>query len=260
VHPDHFRQNGPARIVTFSTSTGTRNFTLGQQDDKLIFRLRTTKTDLNGYAPEVELGPLPPGGPRHVVVTYRPGDMLFYVDGKLVRRDQRVQGNFSNWSEHQFLFGDELDGARDWAGTLEGVAIFRRALSADEVRHDFEQYHNLTSARPPAPRIEVEAELLAQSPLPTLDEIKPYRSALVVYKYRVKKAISGKLPEPEVLVAHWALLDGRPEAVTQTKPGAVARLTLEPLERNAQLQRMVRKDAFESDDDLTRPRYYDARP
>jgi hypothetical protein len=246
--------------VTYSNTAGERNFTLGQQDDKLIFRLRTTKTNLNGVAPEVELGRLSAEGPKHVAVTYRPGELLYYGDGKLLHRDQRIQGDFSNWSEQQLLFGDEFNGERKWAGTLEGVAIFNRALSPDEVRQDFEQYGNLVQARPPVARIEVTAKLLAKSPVPTLDEVKPYRGALMTCKYEVLKVLSGQLPAKQVLVSHWALLDAQPQAVVALKPGAEVKLALETSEQNPQLQRYVCKDGFDSDDEILLPRYYDVTP
>ena len=49
-------QSGPARIISYSLNPEQRNFTLGQQKNSLIFRLRTTETDLNGVFPfnEVE--------------------------------------------------------------------------------------------------------------------------------------------------------------------------------------------------------------
>jgi hypothetical protein len=260
VRPGHFPQNGPARIVTFSSTALERNFTLGQQEDRLIFRLRTTKTNLNGVAPEVELGRLSADGPRHIVVTYRPGELLYYGDGKLLHRDQRIQGDFSNWSEQQLLFGDEFNGERKWAGTLEGVAIFNRALSPDEVRQDFERYRNVVEARPPVARIEVTAKLIAKSPVPTRDEVKPYRGALMTCKYEVLKVLSGQLPAKQVLVSHWALLDAQPQAVVALKPGAEVKLALEPSEQNPQLQRYVCKDGFDSDDELLLPRYYDVTP
>ncbi len=261
LRPDHLKQQGPARIVTFSSSANERNFTLGQQDDRLIFRLRTPATGVNGVNPEVALCRLDSTAPRHVAVTYRPGELVCYLDGKEVYRGRDVQGDFSNWSPQHLLFGDEWDGARDWAGALEGVAIFSRALGAEEIRRDAAQYRHLVESLPAAQGIAVEAELVARSPLPTMEEIKPYRSALAVYKYRV----SGEVPKAlggqrEVLVAHWALLDGRPEPIGGWQPGKKVRLALEPVERNAQLQRYVTKDAFDSDDDLARPRYYDVRP
>jgi hypothetical protein len=261
VAPDHLKQAGPARIVTFSSSANERNFTLGQQDDRLVLRLRTPATGVNGVNPEVSLCRLDSTAPRHVAVTYRPGEMACYLDGKEVYRGHDVQGDFSNWSPQHFLLGDEWDGARDWAGTLEGVAIFNRALDAEEVRRDAAHYSHLLQARSAAPRITVDAELVARSPLPTLEEIKPYRSALAVYKYRV----TGNLPdalvgERDLLVAHWALLDGQPEPIGGWQPGMKTQLVLEPVEHNAQLQRYVTKDGFDSDDDLARPRYYDVRP
>ena len=201
------------------------------------------------------------GQPQHVAVTYRPGEMVGYLNGNEVYRHGDVKGDFSNWSPHHLLLGDEWNGARDWGGALEGVAIFSRALSSDEVRRDAAEYLRHVRSRAAAPRFAIDAELVGRSPLPTLDEIKPYRSALVVYKYRV----AGPTPEPlagqsDVLVAHWALLDGHPEPIADWQPGMKARLLLEPAERNPQLQRFVTKDEFDDEDDLARPRYYDVRP
>lgn len=261
IEPDDLKQNGPARIVTFSSSPGERNFTLGQQDDRLIFRLRTPATGLNGVQPEVSLCHIAAGQPQHVAVTYRPGEMVAYLNGSQVYRGGEVKGDFSNWSPHHLLVGDEWDGARDWGGALEGVAIFSRALSAEEVGRDAAEYLRLIKSRPAPQRIAVDAELVARSPLPTLDEIKPYRSALVVYKYRITGATPEALAgQSDVLVTHWALLDGRIEPIADWQPGTKTRLLLEPVERNPQLQRFVTKDEFDGEEDLARPRYYDAHP
>lgn len=261
IEPDDLKQNGPARIVTFSSSAGERNFTLGQQDDRLIFRLRTPSTGLNGVQPEVSLCHVAAGRPQHVAVTYRPGEMLAYLNGNAVFQSAEVKGDFSNWSPQHLLLGDEWDGARDWRGAVEGVAIFSRALSADEIRQDAAEYLNVVKSRPAAQPITVDVELVGRSPLPTLEEIKPYRSALAVYKYRLVGAVPEALAgQKDILVAHWALLDGRPEPIGNWQPGMKARLLLEPVERNPQLQRFVTKDEFDGEDDLARPRYYDARP
>lgn len=261
ITPDHLKQNGPARAVTFSSNAGERNFTLGQQGDRLVLRLRTPSTGNNGVNPEVSLCRVAAGRPQHVAVTYRPGETVCYLDGKQVYRGRDVQGDLSNWSPQHLLLGDEWDGGRDWAGAIEGVAIFSRALGAEEIRRDAIQYLHLVKSRPSVPQIAVEAKLLARSPLPTMKEIKPYRSALAVFKYRVVGSPPAELDgEREILVVHWALLDGRTEPIAGWKPGMKTRLLLEPAERNPQLQRFVTKDAFDSDDDLICPRYYDVRP
>ena len=260
LQPDHLNQTGPARIVTYSSNAGSRNFTLGQERDKLIFRLRTPNAGGNGVNPESTLCSISAGSPLHVAVTYRPGELIAYVDGKEVYRGKNVQGDFSNWEPQHLLLGDEFDGQRDWSGTLEGVAIYNRVLHSSEIQRNAGQYHSLLRSRKQAPQIDVKAKLVAKSPAPTLDEIKPYRSALMVCKYRVEQAIRGKLADKEIFVAQWALLDGQQQPVTGLKPGAEVRLTIESYEDNRQLQRFVVKDDFDGDNDLLAPRYYDATP
>ena len=48
------KQVGPARIVTLSGGTNRRNFTLGQEGENLVFRLRTPLAGDNGTPPELE--------------------------------------------------------------------------------------------------------------------------------------------------------------------------------------------------------------
>ncbi|MFO7901438.1 MAG: LamG-like jellyroll fold domain-containing protein [Pirellulaceae bacterium] len=48
IAPATKAQAGPARIVTLSRDHGTRNFTLGQDEDAYEMRLRTTATSANG--------------------------------------------------------------------------------------------------------------------------------------------------------------------------------------------------------------------
>jgi hypothetical protein len=260
IHPDRLDQTGPAQIITFSSSALSRNFTLGQERDKLIFRLRTPRTGDNGYNPEVTVCPIPDGPPLHVVITYRPGQLMGFINGQEVYRGESVQGDFASWAPHHLLFGDEFDGSRDWAGTLEGVAIYNRALEPDEVQRNAAEYRKLLESRKPVPQIEISAKLMAKSPVPTLAEIKPYREALMVCKYQVTHVHHGSLPEKEVLVTQWALLDGQPQAVASLNPGADVGLVLEPAEDNPQLKRFVCKDGFDGDRELLLPRYFDATP
>jgi outer membrane protein assembly factor BamB len=130
--PANVTQDGPARIVTFSADAYRRNFTLGQERDSLVLRLRTPQTGENGMNPEVALTRLAPGRRVHVVVSYSPGRLACYVDGRRVLDTDRVQGDFANWEAMHLLFGDEWQDARQWSGTLSGVAIYSRALGADE--------------------------------------------------------------------------------------------------------------------------------
>ena len=57
--PSRTKQSGPARIFSFSKDGFKRNFTIGQEGDQLLLRLRTTRTGENGMKPQTMLGRLP---------------------------------------------------------------------------------------------------------------------------------------------------------------------------------------------------------
>jgi len=126
-------QQGPARIVSFSSDPRSRNFTLGHDGAELVMRLRTPQTGPNGTNPQLTLCRAPVARLAHVTVTYSPGNLRCYVNGKRVMLSSRVRGDFSNWSEAHLLLGDEWSGERDWDGRLGSVAIFALELTPVQV-------------------------------------------------------------------------------------------------------------------------------
>ena len=132
------QQFGPARIVTFSSNANSRNFTLGHEGDHLILRLRTPRTGNNGSPPETKLAAVTEGTPQHVVVTYGDGLLNCFVNGKRVVEDLKLRGDFSNWGKHHLLLGDEYDGKRDWAGSVQRLGLYSRALDAVEIQERYE--------------------------------------------------------------------------------------------------------------------------
>jgi len=144
-------QSGPARIVSWSADESRRNFTLGQEKDRLVFRLRTTDTDLNGtpclYAP----GIFTPGKSQHITLTYDGQKVQLYLDGNPAVT-HLLTGRFVNWSRRYFLMaGNERIGTRPWNGELYRIALYNRALSSNEVRQCFARYGTGEEARPEVP-------------------------------------------------------------------------------------------------------------
>ncbi|MDA1191881.1 MAG: PKD domain-containing protein, partial [Candidatus Poribacteria bacterium] len=254
ITTDSLSQEGPARIVSFSTNGNARNFTLGQQGSQLVIRLRTPQTGDNGTNPEATLFAIEAGTPTHVVVTYTPGKLVAYKNGVKVVESNSVTGDFRNWSAQHLVFGDEYQDDRDWHGSIEGVAIYNRALDANEARLNYENYQVIVNGRLPLPRVEVEGKLVARSDVPSLEQINPYREALVVYEYEVDKVFFGNPTVHKVRVAHWAILDGETQSVGNLKPGATAHLVLEPFEENPQLEQFYISDTL--DFDLDTPLFY----
>ncbi len=252
--PDNVTQAGPARIVTLSADPGQRDFTLGQDAQQLIMRLRTPRTGRNGTNPQMPFGKLVPGKPVHVVVTYKPGRLVAFINGQKVLDTDAVQGDFSNWQPYELLFGNEGTGDRDWMGTLSHVAIYARALSDEEAM----AASSYLPARADVPYSKVRVKLLARSQLPTLQQILPYRGALVNSEFEVLETLEGKPLSGRIRVAQWSLLDGRQLPLAPAKPGEEAVLTLEPFEANEQLRSIMLNDTLEPDWDV--PQYYDVNP
>jgi len=132
-------QTGPARIVSYSLDSGKRNFTLGQSNKKLIMRLRTTESDLNGVKPHTEVdGVFGSSEPQHFVVTYDFSEQGIFVNGKIRLRSKIPGGKFTNWDPSYYLvLGNEATGNRPWRGKIFYVAIYDRALSNQEIHKSY---------------------------------------------------------------------------------------------------------------------------
>ncbi|MFO7535247.1 MAG: LamG domain-containing protein, partial [Kiritimatiellia bacterium] len=250
IRPADLKQGGPARIVSLSNDPANRNFTLGQEGNRLIMRLRTPRTGVNGASPEAPLFSLDSTQAVHVLVTYRDGRLTCYRDGVEVMTTDRVKGDLSNWSKGHLIFGDEYTADRDWSGRLEGIAIYARELDAAEARRNAALYRGIHEARPAVPTYSVIGRVVALSRIPTLIEIAPYRDALVCHEYEIVE------PQPDGLslggrirVGRWAILNGQAIASAQVRVGTTARLLLEPFARNRQVERLVMADTLDPDFD-----------
>src|SRR5690606_38543595 len=107
------QQSGPARIVTLSKDSGSRNFTLGQNNDRFEVRLRTTASDGNGQPALTSPAQYVTTARTHVVFTFdHEGTGRLFVNGEFVS-DHALGGDFSNWDDSfQLALGNELSGDR----------------------------------------------------------------------------------------------------------------------------------------------------
>ena len=146
VRPANAKQDGPARMVTLSGGSSDRNFTLGQEGDKVEVRLRTTKTSGNGIpslnSPGRSLAPRL----THIVYTRnRGGRARLFLNGKQ-QAEKRVPGAMANWNgKYRLALANELSSDRPWLGTFHLVAIYSRDLSVGEVAQHFKAGVNARS-------------------------------------------------------------------------------------------------------------------
>lgn len=152
VEADNIFQSGPSRIVTYSSSTGQRGFTLGHEKAEFRVRIRTSVTNGNGTSNptgEISMGlsapAFPTSGPTQLAAVWdgETGTAQAYVDADLVDEQEHLDDMEDpaelEWETDverlalgdEFWSGDEED--RIWEGLLHEVAIFDSALSATEI-------------------------------------------------------------------------------------------------------------------------------
>ncbi len=136
---------GPARIITYSQSAGSRNFALGQVLYNYDFRNRSLSPEIGGngtpalqtYDADQDLQ----DRLQHVVMTYEPlRGRRIYVDGRWTDdTDEQQPGRLWNWdANHVFALGNEVTNDRQWEGQIRLVAIFDRALTDAQIRQNFD--------------------------------------------------------------------------------------------------------------------------
>ncbi|MEA5466491.1 VanZ family protein [Leptothoe sp. PORK10 BA2] len=128
-------QFGPARIISYSPDPFHRNFVLGQHKNDLVFRLRTSETDLTAAPQEIVVPDVFTSKKRlHVVVSYDFFNCQIYINGQLKKQSGEITGDFSNWdTSYPLLLGNERTGDRPWLGRIEQLAFYQGPMSATEV-------------------------------------------------------------------------------------------------------------------------------
>ncbi len=144
ITPSMAEQEGPARIVSLSLDSGTRNISLGHglwgDQPRTVYdlRLRTSITDPNGSDSLTTPAGSVRAGLQHVLFTRAAeGQRRFYIDAELVAEDQ-LGGDLSTWDpSYPLLLANELEVDRPWLGSFHLVALYDRALSPAEVAQNF---------------------------------------------------------------------------------------------------------------------------
>lgn len=240
---------GPAAIVSLIAENVGPTFTLAQTDNRLVCRVRTRDGDGPDevVSPPLAVCTLPDAGPHHVVISYAPGRLACFLDGRPAGETAEARGD-------ALVGGLVRVGRTDpagapWHGSVEGVAVYARPMPPDEARQNFDAYRRRLDARPKVPRLEVEAKLTATSTVPTFASVAPYREALVVYEYEIVRTLKGEHDGKKLRVAHFGLVNAQPTEVAKARVGATTRLVLEKYTDRPDLKETLLSDTLPEDFD-----------
>jgi len=145
VIPANTTQEGPARIISYSSNSGSRNFHIGQTLYSYDVRTRSVLPAISGngtpalvsYPADQDLQ----ATLQHVVVTYdQYRGRRIYVDGLWTDdADEQGPGRLWNWDpNHTFVLGNEPTGDRLWLGKLQLVAVYDLALTQAQIDQNFD--------------------------------------------------------------------------------------------------------------------------
>jgi len=248
VTPSHTDGTRATHVVSYGATDAEWAFVLAQRGGALL-------VGLDSSAPEQarlrDVGRLEEGIVRHVVVTVADGALTAYMDGRKVSFYDDVPMDLSVWEEPQLWFGAAPDGSGDWSGRLEGIALYNRALSRDEVQRHYRAYAERLTGRTPLPTLEADALLTRKRDIP---KDTAYPNTLVVFDYRVDAVREGAYNRRQALVAHWGNLNGRRQIATEElRVGHAYRIRIEPFDAHPELAAL---QIVMNLDDLHLPLFY----
>lgn len=196
ITPASVQQDGPARILSLSSSTLRRNFTIGhgqwknRPKDVYDIRLRTAATNANGEPSLVsERGSVTTAKTHLFYTRGRDGKTNLYVNGAMVATG-RVLGDLDSWNRGYSLhLGNEATGDRPWLGTYHRLAIYCQTLDPAQI----------TAA---STNKEGTADLtdLLNEPAPSPDELDATTAQLDGFLRIFELSPDGNLLEPNVFL------------------------------------------------------------
>ncbi|MDO9542641.1 MAG: LamG-like jellyroll fold domain-containing protein [Kiritimatiellia bacterium] len=258
ITPDTNRNEQLLPIVGYAAQSGEWNFLLGQQDQKLVFKLKAAK---GGPDYVIPLGALAGGEPSHIIVSCLTSSVTCYLNGEQAGYHDSVFGG--RWERGSIVFGNELrkeyavnmeNEKTGWNGLIENVALYSRWIGPEETRRKYAAGAEKIRNRKQIPGLSAKAKLISRPIVPSPGSIAPYRRALAVSHYQIKEIMAGTCSDREIMVAQWVILDGQALHSAQHRKGKTYRLKLELFSDHPELEgeRLVMDD-----DRFDLPLYYD---
>ncbi|MCZ6618218.1 MAG: LamG domain-containing protein, partial [Gammaproteobacteria bacterium] len=143
VAPANVSQDGPARIVTYSGGSMSRNFMVGQTLYNYDSFNLSDQSDKNG---ETQLSTADADEDlqatlQHVVMTFDPANgRRLYVNGVFTDDIDTVPGGLLNEWDDTFALAvaSEVDNDNRWEGTVRLLAIHNRVLTDEQITQNFD--------------------------------------------------------------------------------------------------------------------------
>lgn len=175
-----------------------------------------------------------------------------YIDGRPVVEEQVSAMPLKGVDSGKLVFGSNEGSQGGVDGAISHVALYGKK-QGDEVRAiNAAAVKQKLMARSQVEAVELEAELVEKSAIPSPDSLGAYSRALTVNRYRVVDVRAGQYGEDQIVVASWAVLDRKlVEEAGFAKEGDIVKMRVEPFDSHPELEgERLMMDMFEPDLDL----------
>jgi hypothetical protein len=212
-----------------------------------------TEDNPRGTSIEQELLPLRTGQPHHVVVSYEKGRLQVYLNGMAMSVRPEIHGVLKFDKDQGVMrIGVCSKLEARWQGMVDQLSIYNRVITPDEaVAHADHAAPKLEEQKLARTR-KVVAKLVQSSRPPSLDEVAPYREALVQHLYEVlpKDKDDREQDFPvgsQIAVTQWVWVNGEAAAPPKPDENGVYRLFVQPAEAHREIQPLVIKSDLPAD-------------
>ncbi len=138
VRPLTLDQKGPARILTLSLDPSLRNFTVAQDGQDLVVRLRTPKHSFNGTPNYVVSRVFRELEWTDIRVTVEPRSLRVEVNGEVRLADDLPKAPLQDWDRsYRLALGNELTSDRVWLGEIRQAIVRAPGTSIDYAERGF---------------------------------------------------------------------------------------------------------------------------
>jgi len=172
-------------------------------------------------------------GPNHLAVRQSARSVQLFINGTGVN-NVLLDSSRRKWEGFALRIGeDPLPGVRASHLSLYNLALFHYLVeeNAAAAKADFSP-----SGTAEAPTLRLRARVVDASPTPDPEGIRPYRHALVTHEYEVLEVLEGAFADARILVAHWAVMDGKMIEEGRREVGNEVVMTVQPQSFHPQLE------------------------
>ena len=130
IQPSEITSDVAGTVLAFSDDDGSTRMAVRQQEDALGIELSASPAETRFLFQFTDTEP------HHVVILVSPERLRCFVDGQMTADHRDVVVDFAQWPVEFLVLGNDWLGENPWKGTLDGIAIYSRVLTDEEIRRN----------------------------------------------------------------------------------------------------------------------------